>query len=77
MFQRGWIAGQRALVVLLFLLCAACAEQNGGLRQDCTDETLTPKPAACGDDLQQRMDDVTRATTDIQRIRRSGAGAGR
>ena len=71
------LAGKPALVALLFVLCAACADQNGGLSQACSDATLDPKPAACGDDLQQRMDDVTRATTDIQRIRQSGAGAGR
>lgn len=67
-------AGNQVLVALLFWLCAACADQDGGLGQACADETLIPKPAACGDDLQRRMDDVTRATTDIQRIRQPGAG---
>lgn len=67
-------SGGRILGVLLFLLCAACAEQNGGLRGTCNDESLAVKPAACADDIQRRLDDATRATTDLQRIRQPNAG---
>ena len=67
-------SGKAAIALLLIPLCLACADRNGGLGQACSDEAPEPKPAACGDDLRQRMDDATRATTDLQRSGQSGAG---
>lgn len=71
------ISARYVAAVLLFGFCAACADSNGGLRAACADDSLTAKPAACGGDLHRQLDDVTRATTQIQRVRQGGSAAGR
>lgn len=77
MLEQGRLGGKSALAGLLLLLCSACADQNGALREACAGDAPTPKPAACGGDLQRQIDDVTRATTDIQRVRQHGGHGGR
>ena len=76
MFGFRLTSARATAAALLFGLCAACAQSNGSLREACSEDSLAVKPAACGGDLQEQVDDATRAVTDIQRLKLEGGGAG-